>query len=298
MRTGTPTSAASSAFPHRRHRLTTWLIAGITASAVGLVHVPQAQAQTQATGEPGARPAVTAAYDVATVTVPRWATGGRFGGGTIYYPTTGGPYGAIAVSPGYTGTQSSMAWYGPALAAEGFVVFTIDTNSIFDQPASRGTQLLAALDYLTGNSSVRDRVDASRLGVMGHSMGGGGTLEAAKTRPSLKAAIPLTGWNLDKTWREVRTPTLVIGAENDSIAPVATHSEPFYRNLPASLDKAYLELNNADHFAPNRSNPTIAKYTTAWLKFFLDNDTGYRSTLCPGPSPDARIEEYRSTCPF
>ncbi len=73
--------------------------------------------------------------------------------------------------------------------------------------------MLAALDYLTEDSSVRSRVDSSRLGVMGHSMGGGGTLEAAKDRPSLKAAIPLTGWNLDKTWPEVRTPTLIVGAD-------------------------------------------------------------------------------------
>ena len=102
--------------------------------------------------------------------------------------------------------------------------------------------MLAALDYLTQRSSVRSRIDTSRLGVMGHSMGGGGTLEAAKSRPSLQAAIPLTGWNLDTTWPEVRTPTLVVGADGDTIAPVATHSEPFYRSLPGSLDKAYLEL--------------------------------------------------------
>ena len=46
-------------------------------------------------------------------------------------------------------------------------------------------------------------------------------------------------------------PTLIIGAENDTVAPVASHSKPFYTSLPATLDKAYLELNGASHFAPN-----------------------------------------------
>lgn len=222
-----------------------------------------------------------------------------FGGGTIYYPTsrTDGTFGAIAISPGFTAYESSIAWLGPRLASQGFVVFTIDTLTTLDQPAGRGDQLLAALDYLTQRSAVRDRIDSSRLGVMGHSMGGGGTLEAAKDRPSLQAAIPLTGWNTDKTWPELRTPTLVVGADGDTIAPVATHSEPFYASLPSSLDRAYLELNNATHFTPNTSNTTIAKYSIAWLKRFIDNDTRYEQFLCPLPQPSTTIEEYRGNCP-
>ncbi|WP_329076847.1 bis(hydroxyethyl) terephthalate hydrolase [[Kitasatospora] papulosa] len=222
-----------------------------------------------------------------------------FGGGTIYYPTStsDGTFGAVAISPGFTAYQSSIAWLGPRLASQGFVVFTIDTNTTADQPASRGDQLLAALDYLTGSSSVRSRIDSSRLGVMGHSMGGGGTLEAAKDRPSLQAAIPLTGWNTDKTWPELKTPTLVIGADGDTVAPVATHSEPFYTSLPSSLDKAYLELRGATHFTPNSSNTTIAKYSISWLKRFIDNDTRYEQFLCPLPSAGLTIAEYRGNCP-
>ncbi|MFH9614335.1 alpha/beta hydrolase family protein [Streptomyces pratensis] len=222
-----------------------------------------------------------------------------FGGGTIYYPTStsDGTFGAVVISPGFTAYQSSIAWLGPRLASQGFVVFTIDTNTTADQPASRGDQLLAALDYLTEDSSVRSRIDASRLGVMGHSMGGGGTLEAAKDRPSLKAAIPLTGWNTDKTWPEVQTPTLIVGADGDTVASVTTHSEPFYNSLPSSLDKAYLELRGATHFTPNTSNTTIAKYSISWLKRFIDNDTRYEQFLCPIPSASLTIAEYRGNCP-
>jgi dienelactone hydrolase len=238
------------------------------------------------------------AFAIAQTTVPAAAVSG-FRGGTIYYPTTtsAGTFGAIAISPGFTGTQASVAWYGPRIASQGFVVITIDTLSGFDQPDSRATQLTAALDYLVQTSSVRTRIDGTRLGVMGHSMGGGGSLRAASDRPSLQAAIPLTGWHTTKNWSSVRVPTLVIGAENDSTAPVASHSEPFYESMTSAPDKAYLELNNAGHSAPTSANTTIAKYSISWLKRFIDNDTRYEQFLCPAPRPDTQIEEYRDTCP-
>jgi dienelactone hydrolase len=237
-------------------------------------------------------------FAIEQTAVPASAVRG-FGGGTIYYPTstTEGTFGAIAISPGFTGSQSSVAWYGPRLASQGFVVMTIDTLSGLDFPDSRGTQLLAALDYLVQTSSVRTRIDDTRLGVMGHSMGGGGSLRAAANRPALQAAIPLTGWHTTKSWPSVTVPTLVVGAESDTTAPVASHSEPFYQSLSATPDKAYLELNNAGHSAPTSANTTIAKYSVSWLKRFIDNDTRYEQFLCPPPAPSSLIEEYRHTCP-
>ncbi|WP_019816145.1 alpha/beta hydrolase family protein [Saccharomonospora saliphila] len=223
-----------------------------------------------------------------------------FGGGTIYYPTgTTETFGGVAIAPGFTAGEGTMSWYGPRLASQGFVVFTIDTNTRLDQPSQRGDQLLAALDYLTDDSDlrVRARLDPGRLAVMGHSMGGGGALEATADRPSLKASIPLTPWNLDKTWGEVRVPTFIIGAEYDTIASVRSHAIPFYESLSGSLDKAYLELNGATHFAPNISDTTIAKYSISWLKRFVDDDTRYDRFLCPEPRGLA-IEEWRSTCPY
>ena len=57
------------------------------------------------------------------------------------------------------------------------------------------------------------------------------------------------------------------------VAPVASHSEPFYTSIPASSEKAYLELNGASHFAPNIANTTIAKYSISWLKRYIDKDS-------------------------
>ncbi|GAA5002104.1 bis(hydroxyethyl) terephthalate hydrolase [Streptomyces siamensis] len=302
-----PSARCSRRFTNRlvRAGLAVLLAAGglVAAQAAGAQAAP-APAAAENPYERGPAPteasieAARGPYAVSQTTVSSLSVSG-FGGGTVYYPTStsDGTFGAVVISPGYTAYQSSIAWLGPRLASQGFVVFTIDTLTTLDQPDSRGRQLLAALDYLTQSSSVRTRIDSSRLGVMGHSMGGGGTLEAAKSRPSLQAAIPLTGWNLDKTWPEIKTPTLIVGADGDTIAPVATHSEPFYESLPSSLDKAYLELNGATHFTPNSSNTTIAKYSISWLKRFIDNDTRYEQFLCPLPRPSLTIDEYRGNCP-
>ncbi|MBB5868297.1 alpha-beta hydrolase superfamily lysophospholipase [Allocatelliglobosispora scoriae] len=249
-------------------------------------------APTNASIEASQGPFATSSVNVSS-TVP------GFGGGVIYYPTTttAGTFGAVAISPGYTARWSSLSWLGPRLASQGFVVIGIETNSIYDQPASRGDQLLAALDYLVNSSSVRTRVDGTRLAVAGHSMGGGGTLEAAKDRPSLQAAVPLAPWNLTKSWTSLQVPTLIFGGESDTVAPVSSHSEPFYNSIPSASEKAYIELNNASHFFPQTPNTTVAKYAISWLKRFVDNDTRYEQFICPLPSSSA-IEESRGTCPY
>ncbi|MCO8269066.1 alpha/beta hydrolase [Actinoplanes sp. TRM 88003] len=275
------------------------VVATLAAAALtvgGLTLIPDARAATFERGPAPSRAGIEAArgpFATSQVTVARSAVSG-FGGGDIVFPTdtSAGTFGAVAIAPGFTARRSSMAWIVPRLASQGFVVFNIDTLTTSDQPASRGRQLLAALDFLTERSSVRTRVDASRLAVMGHSMGGGGSLEAATSRNTLQAAIPLTPWDLNRNFGRSQVPTLIIGAERDAIAPVRQHSEPFFASLPDTLDSAYLELAGASHFAPNVPNTTIASTSIAWLKRFVDDDTRYDQFLCPGPARNAAISEF------
>lgn len=128
-------------------------------------------------------------------------------------------------------------------------------------------------------------------------MGGGGSLAAADANPNLQAAIPLQPWHNDKTWQGVDVPTMIIGAQNDTIASVTTHSEPFYNSIPASAEKAYVELRGASHFVSNSSNTPTARYMISWLKRYVDNDTRYEQFLCPNPGTSTTISEYRDTCP-
>ncbi|TDE59064.1 alpha/beta hydrolase [Nonomuraea mesophila] len=288
--------------PHRGARTLTKLALALALLGGGLAAAPAAHAAGPYERGPDPSDALLEAsrgpFSTSQRSVSSLVLG--FGGGEIYYPddTSQGTFGAIAISPGYTARWSSLDWLGPRIASHGFVVIGIETNTLYDQPASRGRQLLAALDYLVEDSpsTVRSRIDPSRLAVAGHSMGGGGSLEAADDRSSLRAAVPIAPWNLTKSWSGVRVPTMIIGGESDSIAPVASHSERFYESIPSSSEKAYLELNGASHFFPQVTNTTMAKSMVAWLKRFVDEDTRYEQFLCPPPSGSA-IEEYRDTCP-
>ncbi len=212
-----------------------------------------------------------------------------FGGGRLYYPTATGTYGAIAVSPGYTGTSSTMTFWGERLASHGFVVIVIDTNTLFDQPDSRARQLKAALDYLASQNSsltspIRGKVDTTRRAVAGHSMGGGGSLLAARDNPSYKAAIPMAPWNLSSTaFSTVRVPAMIFGCQDDSIAPVSSHAVPFYNAIPSSTRKNYVEIRNDDHFCVMNGgghDATLGKLGISWMKRFVDNDTRYSPFLC------------------
>jgi dienelactone hydrolase len=244
--------------------------------------------------------ATTGSFAVSRTTVARGSTGGRFGGGTIYFPTdtSQGTFGAVVIAPGFTERQSAISWLGPRLASQGFVIFTIDTNSTLDQPSARATQMLAALDFLTQTSSARTRVDAARLGVSGHSMGGGGTLEASRNRPSLKAAVPMAPWDQTKNFSTDVVPTLIVAAQNDSVAPVNQHAQPFYNSLSTARPKMYLELAGASHSATNSPNTTQAMFEIAWLKRFIDNDTRFTQFLCPTPARTSSISAINNTCPF
>lgn len=240
---------------------------------------------------------------IASENVSRLAARG-FGGGTIYYPRTSGRYGLIAISPGFTATESSVAWIGEKLASHGFVAIVINTNSTLDQPSSRARQLRAALDHAisSASSTVRNRIDPSRQAVAGHSMGGGGSLIAAEDDPSLKAAFPLTPWNTSSSFTRVRVPSMIFGADGDTIAPVAVHARPFYGSIPRTTSKAYAELQSATHFAPNVRNEAIGRYGVAWMKRFMDGDTRYSTFLCGSEhdryNTSLRFDQFQSNCPY
>lgn len=251
-------------------------------------------------------------FTVATKTVTG-ASG--YGGGTLYYPTdVSGTVGAVVVIPGYLAYQSSIAWWGSRLASHGFVVMTIDTKSIYDLPPARATQLMAAVNQLkvfntTAGHAIQGRIDPARMGIMGWSYGGGGTLIAARDNPSLKAAIPLAPKTTTGTdFSGIRTPTLIVGCEADTTAPVDSWSIPFYTSVPTSVKKGYLEITNGDHFCvtnsgPSSAKPILGKYGVSWMKRFLDNDTRYSQFLCGSPhtadlSRTSVVSAYRENCPY
>ncbi|GAA2148938.1 ricin-type beta-trefoil lectin domain protein [Glycomyces algeriensis] len=286
----------------RTRRFAVAALAALAALIAGLVVAQPASAQ-QNPYQRGPDPTVqSVAAQRGTFATAELTVGGGHGfkGGKIYYPTdtSQGTFGAIAVVPGYTASWAAEgAWMGHWLASFGFVVIGIDTNSPNDWDDARGTQLLAALDYLTQASPVRDRVDSTRLGVMGHSMGGGGAVNAAMRRPSLQAAVPFAPASFSQNMSNVSVPTLLMGARDDG---TVTHSSitSLYNSKPASTEAAYVSLTRGGHGFPTWGNSEVTRRVIPWLKIWIDNDTRYTQFMCPGLADNTGVASYSNTCGF
>lgn len=245
---------------------------------------------------------VAAAYGPFATAHVKVPPGNGFNGGYLYYPTdtSQGTWGAVAIVPGYSALfANEEAWMGPRLASFGFVVLGIETNSRTDSADARATELLAALDYLTQKSPARTRVDATRLGVIGHSAGGAGALLAALRRPSLKSAVGLAPGspvgNLNLAGDQV--PTMFIAGQRDLVVTPA-YLDKLYATMPAALKKAYVQIAGVDHLFATRPNTVETRTLIPWLKLALDRDTRYEQFLCPTVADTTGISMYRSTCPL
>lgn len=236
--------------------------------------------------------------------------------GTVYYPSNAqGPFGLIVVTPGFIETQSWNAWWAQYLASHGFVVINIDTKSTLEFPAARAKEELAALKDVVRRSAQPDSpfyglVDPERQGAMGHSMGGGATLEIALAHPELKAIVPMAPFQTSGTdYSKLTVPTLIMACKGDVVATAGTHSEPIYKSLASSLDKAYLEMQGGSGHPCTTSLGTsdkvrtlAGKYGLAWFKRFVDGDTRYSQFLCGIPHAvdmfGKVISGYKGNCPY
>ena len=221
------------------------------------------------------------------------ANGAGFNNGTIYVPTDTslGRMAAIVVVPGFISNKSSIEWYGPRLASWGFVVMTINTNTPLDFPAQRSGQQLAALQWLSTQSPVADRVDGERWGAMGWSMGGGGSLDSIRREGKVKAAVPLAPWNISG-YAGMDKRALMVTCQGDVVAPPATMGGAWYNGIAG--EKALLGVPGG-HFCVTNSNNQIGKFAVAWMKRWLDGDTRFDQFIC---SNAALGYNYRNTCPM
>ena len=107
-------------------------------------------------------------------------------------PVSGQTFPLVVVSHGYPGSRTFMTWLTENLASKGYVVAAIDhTDSVFGQQrAFTSTLLNRAADQAFAIDALSDRsrdpgdflhnlVDASRVAVVGYSMGGYGALATA-----------------------------------------------------------------------------------------------------------------------
>lgn len=208
-----------------------------------------------------------------------------YGGATIYYPraTNGETFGIVTLMTGYTAPASI---YTPVLArrfaSHGFIVINVTPNTVFDWPNLRARQMTGALKHAlqlaeSGKAPYTKVLDGSRRAMTGLSMGGGGTLVAAESDPTLKAAVGLVPWYTGTNFLNLQVPTLLVSAENDMFGN-DRHANAFYATFPATTPRGLMEVKGAGHlsmFLNGGYEATMAKCTIAWLKRFVDEDMRY-----------------------
>ena len=213
--------------------------------------------------------------------------------------TSDAPFPLVIISHGYPGNRYLMSHLGENLASKGFVTVSIDhTDSTYDDQKAFGSTLYnRAFDQLfvlnemerlgkSSGSFLSGRLDASRTGIVGYSMGGygvvnvvgGGYSKASETiagappnrlladrgaanpeyrktiDPRIKAAIAIAPWGMaGGFWdadglKGIATPVLFVAGSVDEVAGYEKGTKAIYQGA-VNADRYLLTFINANHNA-------------------------------------------------
>lgn len=231
--------------------------------------------------------------------------GSEFLAATIYYPADADPpFAGVVLCPGFVSYQDSVAPWGPFLSSHGIVAMTIDTNTSGDTVDIRQGALMDALASLKGEqtragSPLMGKLDMTRFGLMGWSMGGGGTWLNAASHPELKTGISLAGHIAtliggQQQVAKATVPVLMLAGSADTAILGLGMSQPIYDTLPDSTPKMLYEVSGATHFdiSPSTGGGLFGLFGLSWQKVFLEGDMRYKKFLMlPKPT---NASDYRS----
>jgi len=214
--------------------------------------------------------------------------------------TTDAPYPLVVISHGYPGNRYLMSHLAENLASKGFVTVSIDhkESTYDDQKPFASTLYNRAFDQLFvlnemerlgkpgSGSFLAGRLDASRTGIVGYSMGGYGVVnvigggysktsetiagappnkmlaergaanpEYRKTMdPRIKAAIAIAPWGMQGGFwdaeglKGITTPVLFVAGSADDVAGYEKGTKAIYQGA-VNADRYLLTFVNANHNA-------------------------------------------------
>lgn len=209
----------------------------------------------------------------------------------------------LLFSHGYGGCAMQSNFLMEALAADGFWVFAPDHRDArcgriavqrepfsmkeFRTPADwndrahvdRRDDLVALLAAVRRDPAYRDRIDFSRLGLLGHSLGGYTVLGLAGAWQSwrmdgVKAVLALSPYsepfNLRHTIQGIAAPVMFQGGTLDfGTTPDLSRLDGSYQQ--ARVPKYYVEFQGAGHFVWTDLNTRYAASIDAYARAFLDH---------------------------
>lgn len=173
--------------------------------------------------------------------------------------------------------------YARLWASHGFIV--VNSNDFINLTPLMHTigAIQVSIEDKKPGSDLQDRVDLSKMIIVGHSAGAGAAITVSSYPPAIFqqidkriqiiASLPIQPSILTSSSIVVRTPTLYLAAENDEVnGRFATLN---YYNLHPLIQPAWFATaRKASHFSPVRSieKNEYAGITTAWLLYHGKND--------------------------
>ncbi len=217
-------------------------------------------------------------------------------------------FAAVSLSSGWPILEGGIGlrWLEDRLVTHGFIVaqfMTIDDGyTTSTRNFERGHN--AAIATLIAENSrlespVWQMVDETKLGSVGYSRGGQGTLFAAATNSNLKAAVAINPWREPLQYPEasgVAIPTLFLTAERDTIALPSRVKKMFDSVM---VEKMLINYRHLDHQAVSvvgvggTVNPGMySKAIVSYLKVYLDDDIAFCDYLTGSSALDDVLMGY------
>lgn len=204
-------------------------------------------------------------------------------------PATARKYPVVLALEGLNTNTAMYRWWHQLFADAGYLVFAFDfsgqgrsDDESEGDPGNNIEEAQDALTYLLEQSEVRSFLDASRIGVIGHSMGAIATMGLQEVEPRLKAAVaaaPISEMSAPFTANPI--PVMIQTGDHDGpIAPIVFVNPAVVRPVYDKLtqNRAFIVADAASH-AQHTNYPLLptstwgreiaAQYSLAWMDFHL-----------------------------
>jgi hypothetical protein len=184
-------------------------------------------------------------------------------------------------------TKEQMLWLSAHLASHGFITitFTQKEDVIFADTKLWADGHLGCLKKIKEEnkrpeSPVCAKVDTNKMGIIGFSMGGSATIDAAAVMgPEVKAAIALAPKAV--TQHSITAATMVITGSADTEA-IPFNLKRGYNRIPSSTIKAFVTIKEMTHhdWLDSTNYQAIArKLITSWHKVHLASDSSFQTYI-------------------
>lgn len=214
-------------------------------------------------------------------------------------PPTAGPFPVILALEGLNTNVAMYRWWHQLFADAGYLVFAFDfsgqghsDDEAAGDPGNNIEEAQDALSWLFAESPVHEALDATRVGVIGHSMGAIATMGLQAVEPRVHAAVAAAPISESSALFDANPiPVMIQTGDHDGpVAPIPFVNpavvRPVYDRL--TQDRAFIVAEASSH-AQHTNYPLLptaswglelaGRYSLAWMDWQLRGDPAAREVL-------------------